>query len=347
MDKVERIIEFYRSTGLYTHVYMACGFLNKPTPIFTRSILPDERHIFDLSSLTKALVITPLVLRKVFSAGLNTGTVTLAELFGRDNLADIGRSFLGLTVSDVLRHETGLPAWRNMYVECEGRSQTLTEALTRADRSQFFCETSTNIKKDVYSDLGFMLLGALMERSEKRNLEHLWVELLRELGFNELEFLGSDRIISKDQAVPTAFCPIRGRMLVGEVHDENAWALGGFPGHSGLFGSGDAICKYLHLLWTHPVGRRVIEANFSKIDSSGDSLLGWRKGRDPSSKTFADGRGCGHMGFTGTAFWLDPTTLSYSIVLTNRVISGRVPRDIKEMRAQSFAQLWAIIKDAK
>lgn len=346
MDNVERIIDSYRNAGLYTHVYTACGFLNQPEPVFERSLLPEERNIFDLSSLTKAIVTTPLVLRRIYSAGKDPDTITLEQAFGRNTLEDFGESFQTVTVTDVLRHETGLPAWRNLYVECEGRQQRLVEALARAEKDLYTIKAA-NVKKDLYSDLGFMLLGLLLERSSKRKLQDLWAEFLRELGFNELVSLGSQRDIKTDKAVPTAFCPVRGRTLVGEVHDENAWALGGFPGHAGLFGSGPAISRYLHLLWSNPLGRKVIEANFSKSTSSGESLLGWRKGRDPSSRTFADGRACGHMGFTGTALWVDPVTHSYAIVLTNRVISGRVPGAIKEMRAQSLSALWAIIQNAK
>lgn len=346
MDNVERIIDSYCNAGLYTHVYTACGFLNQPEPIFERSLLPEGRTIFDLSSLTKAIVTTPLVLRKLYSAGQDPDTTTLEQAFGRNALEDFTENFQKLTVSDVLRHETGLPAWRNLYVECEGRQQTLVEALIRSEKDVYSINKA-NVKKDLYSDLGFMLLALLLERSSQTKLEYLWAEFLSELGFHKLVSLGGQRNIKTDQAVPTAFCPVRGRMLVGEVHDENAWALGGFPGHAGLFGSGPAISHYLHLLWSNPVGRKVIEANFSKSTSSGESLLGWRKGRDSSSRTFAEGRACGHMGFTGTALWLDPVTRSYALVLTNRVISGRVPGAIKEMRAQSLSALWTIIQNAK
>jgi CubicO group peptidase (beta-lactamase class C family) len=72
--------------------------------------------------------------------------------------------------------------------------------------------------------------------------------------------------------------------------------------------------------------------------------MGWRKGRDASAKTFAQGRGCGHLGFTGTAFWVDPLTRGFGIILTNRVISGRISTAIKDMRAQAFSGLWDILQ---
>ena len=337
MVNVEHVIRSYHATGLYTHVYVACGFLHEEKPIFESEILPDEMSIFDLASLTKALVTGPLVLNECYRQNINPDTGRLSELFGDCAVNLYGQDIGSLLITSILRHETGLPAWRNFYVECQGKRQSLQSVALAASG------LGKN-NQEVYSDVGFMILGKLLEAKTKKTLAQLWIDFSDNMGCREKGWIGPSVSIMRDQAVPTGFCPVRGRQLKGEVHDENAWALGGFAGHAGLFGSGRAVVSYLHALWRSSIGRKLIEANFEMAKSPGDSLLGWRKGKDPSARTFADGRGCGHLGFTGTAFWVDPITLGYGVVLTNRVVSGRVTPAIKDMRAETLAAVWAILK---
>ncbi len=337
MDNVEQVIRSFHATGLYTHVYAACGFLDGKGPAFEASILPDERSIFDLASLTKAFVTTPLVLGECFRQNVAPEVAKLSDVFGDSTGGEFGEDVRNLLVANILRHETGLPAWRNLYVECEGRRQTLLSAVQRS-------KGIGQNKEERYSDIGFMILGEMLQRTEKKTLANLWSDFLQELGVENQGYIGSSDIILREKVIPTGYCAVRSRQLAGEVHDENAWALGGFAGHAGLFGAGPAVVEYLQALWQSPVGRRTIEANFRAASSVGESLMGWRKGRDASAKTFAQGRGCGHLGFTGTAFWVDPLTKGFGIILTNRVISGRLSTAIRDMRAQAFSGLWNILQ---
>jgi CubicO group peptidase (beta-lactamase class C family) len=337
LDNVEQVIRSFHATGLYTHVYAACGFLDGKGPAFETSILPDERSIFDLASLTKAFVTTPLVLGECFRGNIAPEVAQLGDLFGDSIGGEFGQEVKNLLVANILRHEAGLPAWRNLYVECEGRRQTLLSAVQRA-------KGIGQNQEELYSDIGFMILGEMLQHTAKKSLANLSLDFLRELGVENQGYIGSSDIILREKVIPTGYCAIRSRQLIGEVHDENAWALGGFAGHAGLFGTGPAVVDYLQALWRSPVGRRAIEANFHAASSSGESLMGWRKGRDASAKTFAQGRGCGHLGFTGTAFWVDPLTGGFGVVLTNRVVSGRISTAIKDMRAQAFSGLWDILQ---
>lgn len=345
MDNVESLIHSFQSSGLYTHVYVACGFLDRADVLYSRELTEDGRNIFDLSSVSKALVTTPLSLARLFRAGRLANDTTLLDLYGEETCAEFGKYVSSLTLEQALRHETGLPAWRNFYVECEGHRQSLTESLQRALGDGFNRRPQNKNHSELYSDIGFMILGRLIERNAGRKLDEEWARFARSIGFGNFLNLGSSGMIDAKRAVPSAFCPVRRRALVGEIHDENAWAMGGFTGHTGLFGSGSAVCEFVQKLWQSDIGSKIMMANFDKADSPGDSLLGWRKGRDVSSKTFADGRGCGHLGFTGTAFWVDPKSRSFSVILTNRVISGRIPTQaIKDMRSQVFAGLWDILE---
>lgn len=345
MDNVESLIRSFQSSGLYTHVYVACGFLNHSDVLYQRALAPDDRNIFDLSSLTKALVTTPLTLAHTLRAARSANDTTLLDLYGAKACSEFGEYVANLTLSQALRHETGLPAWRNFYVECEGHRQSLTESLRRALGDGFNRRPQNKNHSELYSDIGFMILGRLIERRAGRKLDEEWADFAKSIGFNNFLSLGSSAMIDSSRAVPTAFCPVRGRELAGEVHDENAWAMGGFTGHTGLFGSGPSVCEFMQRLWQSDLGNKIVMANFDQASSSGDSLLGWRKGSDLSSRAFASGRGCGHLGFTGTAFWVDPQSRAFAVVLTNRVISGRIPGlAIKDMRSQAFAGLWEILQ---
>ena len=297
-----------------------------------------SQTVFDLASITKALVTTPLIISHCQETRLNLRNSTIAETFGAEACRNLGLGPSALTAADFLRHESGLPAWRNFYVHCDGQRQSLTEAVTRfQNQNQLFCQGRG---AELYSDVGFMVLGALLVSAHGKPLDDIWLEYVRKINFETEQEIGPTSSIKKSQAVPTVYCPVRQRQLIGEVHDENAWAMGGFAGHAGLFGSGEGLTRFLRALWRHDYSRQVFSENFAEAASPGDSLLGWRKGLDESALTFAEGRGCGHLGFTGTAFWVDPLTKAYAVVLTNRVISGRISPAIKRFRAEAFAELW-------
>ncbi len=342
MSNLKELCASYQASGLYTHVYAACGFLDDSQNVAECSLEPIEpmyaqRDLFDLSSLTKALVTTPLVLWKCMESGKDPKTATILDVFGDLTVDEVGGRKFNRTVASYLRHETGLPAWRNFYTTSDSKSQNLREVLDRA-------VPKTGAHSETYSDIGFVVLGALLEINAGMSLLDLWRRECHRFQITASDLLGRGEEFACGRAIPTAYCPVRGRNLCGEVHDENAWALGGFTGHTGLFGAGKDVTLFLRQLWQSAAGRKVMLANFAEAGSLGDSLMGWRKGKDTSSQPFAMGRGCGHLGFTGTAFWVDPLTKSYSVVLTNRVISGRMTPEIKTFRAQAFKNLWDIIE---
>lgn len=342
MAKIESLLSSYCASGLYTHVYAACGFLEAKENLFEYSIGDASQTVFDLASITKAVVTTPLIISHCKERKLNLRKTTTAETFGAEACQNLGLGPSDLTVADFLRHQSGLPAWRNFYVHCDGRRQSLNQAVIRfKSQNPFF---SSGLGEELYSDVGFMVLGELLVSVYGKPLGDIWLEYVRKINFETEQEIGPTSAIKKDHAVPTAYCPVRQRQLTGEVHDENAWGMGGFAGHAGLFGSGEGLTRFLRALWRHENGRQVFSENFAEVTSPGDSLLGWRKGLDEGARTFAEGRGCGHLGFTGTAFWVDPLTKTYAVVLTNRVISGRVSTAIKRFRAEVFAELWKEIK---
>lgn len=300
-----------------------------------------SESIFDLASTTKALVTTALVLREAWARG-HTAVDTLGTVFPRADFSGLTNA-RSLKLSEVLRHEAGLPAWRNFFTACEGKTQNLKQALNRAIASRHLDH------RNVYSDLDMILLGILLETSHGRTLSELFSSFLYDdlnLDSSDLK-LGPSWHHSMDQCIDTGYCPVRGRVLRGEVHDENASALGGFTGHTGLFGSIDAVVTYLRALSQSVIGRRIIRENsaWAAMYPKSDSALGWRTARDLSSNTFGEGRGIGHMGFTGTAFWIDPKTNTFAVLLTNRVALGRVSSlpAMREFRRAVFGKIYQYV----
>jgi CubicO group peptidase (beta-lactamase class C family) len=309
------ILERYRRLGLYSHAYAAYGRLDDPGPRTVEQVGPDQRRIFDLASLTKALATVPLV----FAQGLPFDQTVFdwaPTLRGRLK-PELGR----LTIRALLRHEAGLPAWRNFWVCRLGDGP-----VDRVKRFEWILESLNRLDpplpaRQVYSDLGFLLLGLVLEARSGKPLAEQLERLEGELVYNPP---------LRTACIPTAYCPSRGRLLVGEVHDENCAALGGVAGHAGLFGSGEAVCSFLHrYIGGTPEGRQLLTAQAAAVvlpppkDLSQDSLLGWRQGSGPSTAVFGGGGAVGHPGFTGTSFWIDPVRRDYVVVLTNRILSGR------------------------
>ena len=317
-------------TGYFTHVYVEAGRQDATAPSFVWSHLPNGEDVFDLASMTKALVTVPLV-----GATKIHGKTTLSELalLAPTRPIDLPHDVGQLSVSSVLNHSSGLPAWTNFWINRLNDTVTANELRATAHdhiatvmrrRSQWLAGEGA----DRYSDIGFIILGALYERMIGEGIEHAFTRLAgAPSGKSWLGYLPPPEIMSRTISCGT--CAVRGRELKGEVHDENCAALGGVTGHAGLFGTGAGVRQWLQRFWNSDGG-----ASFR-----GAGCLGWRKADDPSSRGFGHGHAIGHMGFTGTAFWLIPSDGRYGIVLTNRVISGRVSEAIKIFRAETFSRL--------
>lgn len=343
IDELKTLLERNHAAGLFTHVAASTGMFEEASASELDVFLSSETSfsqqnpdVFDLSSMTKALVTTPLCLKKAWSKGLDE-TATLGQVFSAHSFFELP-SAKDLRLCDVLRHESGLPAWRNFYVACGRRPnkyETLNQALIERRVPQ----------ANVYSDVGMILLGTLLEDSYGKPLTDVFEDFCQDdlMFFSSEEHPRAGFEFAEDRCISTGFCEVRQRTLKGEVHDENAWALGGFPGHSGLFGSLMQVKNYLKAFYNSRVGFRVLAVNnsWSERHPTSDSALGFRTGRDPSSMPFGFGHSIGHMGFTGTAFWIDWSKRRYAILLTNRVAMARTTnmKGIKQFRSEVFSLL--------
>src|SRR5688500_9232040 len=185
-----------------------------------------EDTIFDLASLTKVLATTPLVMRQV-----ERGALALDDRVSRYIDAWRGAEREMVTIRDLLAHCSGLPGHRPFYTELRGRGP-----IERA-----ICEIPLDYpprSASIYSDLGFMLLGFILENVAP--LPAQFDALLVQMGgIQELQF--HPPAIWTKRTAPTQRSVWRGRLLVGEVDDDNTWALGGAAGQAGLFGTVGAV----------------------------------------------------------------------------------------------------------
>jgi CubicO group peptidase (beta-lactamase class C family) len=236
-----------------------------------------------------------------------------------------------VTIRDLLTHASGLPAWLPFFREHRGHA-----AFERAIAATPLEYPPRS--KSVYSDLGFMLLGFLLERDLP--LAARFATLFSQMGIvEEVQF--NPPALWQGRTAPTELDAWRGRLLVGDVHDENASALGGVAGHAGLFGTAAAVGNYArHLLQildgrTGAFRRETLETFITRDTGIAGSsrALGWDTMLPTSScGTRMSPRAFGHTGFTGTSLWIDPDRGVYVVFLTNRVHPTRDNDAIRQVR---------------
>jgi serine-type D-Ala-D-Ala carboxypeptidase len=275
----------------------------------------EDDTVFDLASLTKVIATAPLVMQQV-----ERGALALDDPVSRFIPAWRGADRDSATIRDLLAHAAGLTAYLPLYRDHSGRAEfertIATLPLEYAPRT-----------RSIYSDFGFMLLAFVLDDVGGAPLPARFDTLLGQMGIVERLQFNPPPQWRRDTAA-TELDQWRGRLLVGEVHDENAGALGGASGHAGLFGTSAAVGGYArHLLQllsgrTGAFGRETLEAFISRrADVPGSSrALGWDTMLPTSScGTKMSPRSFGHTGFTGTSLWIDPERAMYVVLLTNRV----------------------------
>ena len=276
---------------------------------------------FDLASLTKVLFTLPALLHLVEQGRLDLDDPLSVHLPEAGWLQE-DPSLARVTVRQLLGHQAGLPAWVPLY----------TWGGDAAGLKARLLQERWPLGEPVYSDVGFMLLGLLLERQADKPLASF--ELPEGLTFAP----------DPAQSVATERCPWRGRVLVGEVHDENAHALGGAAGHAGLFGTLDGVLDRA-LAWLNEDELSPAAHAAVREPQSEERLLGWVR-RHPgwSGGALASPAAYGHTGFTGTGVWIDPERGYAWALLSNRVHPSRhLPNPLPELRravGNALAAAW-------
>ena len=275
-----------------------------------------HESIYDLASLTKVIATTTAMM-----VLYDQGRLVLDAPVSKYLPDFSGGQKDQVTVRHLLTHRGGLPAgralWRIARTPAQARAAVIATPLRCAPGSCY-----------EYSDLGADLLGFIAEAVSQEPLDRfLEREVFAKLGMTDTHFHLSPTDAAR--SAPTEIAPPRGYPLRGEVHDENAFALGGIAGHAGLFSTASDLSVFAQMLLEGGkyAGVRVVSdstvALFTKR-AAGRRALGW--------DTCDGGAGCGqhlserafgHTGFTGTSIWIDPDRQDFVILLTNRVHAAR------------------------
>jgi CubicO group peptidase (beta-lactamase class C family) len=294
----------------------------------TDAVVPDE-SIYDLASLTKVV-----------------GTATAAMILYDEGRLDIeapvakylpafsGTNKDAVTIRHLLTHTSGLPAGRDLRRLAENPRHARSIVLA----TPLACKPGAC---QVYSDLGPNVLAFAIEEITGQGLDAFLEErVFSPLGMNDTQFRPD--AAQRDRIAPTEVSSPRGYPIRGEVHDENAWALGGVAGHAGLFSTAADLSLFAQMMLnrgTYNGVRIVSDSAVTKFTTrtAGTRALGW----DTSNGTGTAGvhmgeRAYGHTGFTGTSLWIDPDRDLFVVLLANRVHaprSRRPARVIADVRA--------------
>ena len=275
---------------------------------------------------------------------VSDGTVhldqSLAELLNQR----LPKGKKNVRLRQLLSHSAGFADWKPFYLELIRYEPSERKGILRnwiLKEPLVFPPGSDCL----YSDLGFIILEWAIEATT-----HLKMHQFLERSFYaplslKRTFLSGTKSFNRDEKVQyaaTEDCPWRKRVILGEVHDENAFSVGGYSGHAGLFGTAHEVYNLLELLRAHYGGERedyfkpqVVRSFFERQDiADGTSwALGWdTPSPDSSSGKYFSTKSVGHLGFTGTSVWMDLDKDVTVILLTNRVHPTRENEKIKVFR---------------
>ena len=236
-----------------------------------------------------------------------------------------------VTFRNLLVHNSGLPAWRAFKDQPDAQA-----ALQMALETFFSYPTGERI---VYSDVGLILLGVAVSRLTGSPVnETIYQRVTKPLGLSA-HFQPAAPLQSIQNIAPTEFCKWRGRRIVGEVHDESAWRLGGVAGHAGMFAHARDVAAFGQSFLDASLLRRKTIAEMTRLQAEFNDVrrgLGfalWSPDPEASSNPFSSST-FGHTGFTGTCLWIDPQRNLVVALLTNDVYGGREGRGIANLRVK-------------
>lgn len=285
--------------------------------------------LFDVASLTKVIATTAMamILYERGDLDLDAPVTAIVPEFKADSSGQPDPRRHTVTLRMLLAHSSGLPAYEKLYLKARTRDELLHAALTTP-------LTANPATRAEYSDIGFIILGEALSRLAAEPLDQ----------FSKREIFGplamANTTFNPPEALhatipPTAF---RQRIIQGEVQDENAHILGGAAPHAGLFATAEDVAKFAHALLTGgpPILRHETIALFTRRESAPEGTsraLGWDTPSSPSqSGKYFSPTSYGHLGYTGTSLWIDPTRQLSVTLLTNRTWPDCTNNSIKQVR---------------
>ena len=306
--------------------------------------------IFDLASLTKVIVTTTciMILKEERRVELDAPAGRYWPEFGHAGKDTV-------TIRHLLTHTSGLALHSAYYDMAEDKDEML----------RLICEQELDAPpgyQRVYSDVGFIVLGEIVEKVSKTRLDRFAEErIFAPLGMKDTGFRPGRKLRSRCAA--TEYSERLGRVMIGEVHDENAYFLGGIAGHAGLFSTADDLAIFCQMLLngggygnvrilqaetigemlTPQISTEAIERGSAFLQGRGQLVGWWSMG--PTVEVTAHGglpsqRAYGHTGFTGTSIWVDPEHNVIAILLTNAIHPRRDTCNRERIRRAFYSSIW-------
>jgi CubicO group peptidase (beta-lactamase class C family) len=294
-------------------------------------VQPDS--IFDLASVTK-VVATTAVAMLLYERGQLPLDIPVGH-FLPDFVARAPRhqqaTREAVTLRMLLAHSSGLPAYEKLFEVATSREELVRAALTTRQVSEPGTRTE-------YSDVGFILLGEVLSRQAGLGLDlFAQQEIFTPLSMTHTRF--NPPAERKPQIPPTEDDrTFRKRVIQGEVNDENAFVMGGVAGHAGVFAPAIDVARFAACMLRGgpPIFKpETVQLFTRRVDSPADSsrALGWDTPSPPaSSGSHFSAASFGHLGFTGTSLWIDPTRQLSVTLLTNRTWPNRMSQSIRQVR---------------
>jgi CubicO group peptidase (beta-lactamase class C family) len=341
-----RLLRQARAEGCFPGAVLGVGYggqLVYEAAVGEAALMPDARRmsvdtVFDLASLTKPMA-TATALMLLVDAGMVSLDVPVSAYTAFHHSSSPPPS-----LRQLLCHCSGLPAWRPFYraidpsLPAPERRRAVYAAV---HREPLIDRPGATVR---YSDLGFILLGEVVEAVTDMPLDafcrqKIFAALhLEDIAFHHLEQ-------PHPAGVPfasTEHCPWRRRTLDGEVHDENAWIMGGVAGHAGLFATARQVWQFAQGLLDGLQGRDWLVSPttlraFStrqRLPKESTWALGWDTPTPGQSSAgqYMSSTAIGHLGFTGASLWIDPEKQVIVVLLTNRVHPSRQREGIRAFR---------------
>jgi serine-type D-Ala-D-Ala carboxypeptidase len=321
-----------------TDTFSLCGGKTSHT---NEGVAVAKNTFFDIGSLTKVIVTVSALAR-----AYDRSEISLDDQLKKFAPVFAGSAFGELSLGALLTHSSGLVGWVPFYRELSGQEIAgKIECWLLKNEKRLFEGTG----KSIYSDIGFILLGFVLKKIWGGISEAFETEIARPLHLKGIQFPP----ISGTCAA-TEYCLTRKKILVGEVFDENTWALGGVSSHAGLFASAEALAPWCEAWlnsrlgkseWLKPSTATLFTQNAHKAPGT------WSYGWDTKSKAFSSAgqflslQSFGHLGYPGVSVWVDPEHQGYVIFFTNRIHPSRVDERIKQIRPalhDEVARFWGI-----
>lgn len=293
--------------------------------------------IYDVASLTKPIVTTTaaMMLAERGELDLNAPVQRYLPDFAAAAKSDPDPAWRArITVRMILLHDSGLAAHKEFFKRARNEHDLLAGVMAHP------LEREPG-KQNVYSDLGFILLGKIIESLTGASLSAFAQrQIFAPLAMNS-SFFNPPRNLRARIAPTERDQAFRKRLVHGEVHDENAWVMGGVAGHAGLFSTAADIAAFARMMLNggiyahHRLLSRAAIGEFTARQSVGGSAwaLGWDVPTPPSSSgRYFSLKTYGHTGFTGTSLWVDPLRQLFVVLLTNRVYPTRDNEKIRQVR---------------